>query len=328
MAGKLLHSGLRYQPTPPPHDELDAVKSSSWLPPGVATIIVSVSAMALADAIVKASSSDMPLWQMWVLRSFMVLPPLLVLAHGHFMVREVFWLALRSFALVMMYLSIYAVLPVLDLSLVGAAFYTAPLFIAGFSALFLGNAITLRHWLALLTGFAGLLLVVKPFGAAFTPLIFLPVASAMFYAAAAIITRAKCGAVPVATMALWLNVAFVIFGSVASLILLVWESAQDLGYPFLFGSWTAMGLSDWGVIAALAVLMFIIAIGVAKAYQAPRPEVVASFEYCYMVSAVLWGYLFFGEFPDGMSFAGMALIATGGVAVLLVGKKNPASRTA
>jgi hypothetical protein len=29
-----------------------------------------------------------------------------------------------------------------------------------------------------------------------------------------------------------------------------------------------------------------------------------------------------------MSFAGMALIATGGVAVLLVGKKNPASRTA
>lgn len=304
------------------------MKSSSWLPPGVPAIIVSVSAMALADAIVKASSSDMPLWQMWVLRSFMVLPPLLVMARGHFMVRGVFWLALRSFALVMMYLTIYAVLPVLDLSLVGAAFYTAPLFIAAFSALFLGNAITLRHWLALLTGFAGLLLVVKPFGAEFTLLILLPVASAMFYATAAIITRAKCGAVPVATMALWLNVSFVIFGTAASLILLVWDGAKDLGYPFLFGQWTAMALYDWGVIAALAVLMFIIAIGVAKAYQAPRPEVVASFEYCYMVSAVLWGYLFFGEFPDGMAFAGMALIAIGGIAVMLAGNKGPSLRTA
>lgn len=63
----------------------------------------------------------------------------------------------------------------MDMALAGAAFYTAPFFILELSALVLGNPITGRHWLAILIGFAGLVLIVKPFDAAFTPLIALPV---------------------------------------------------------------------------------------------------------------------------------------------------------
>ena len=68
------------------------------------------------------------------------------------------------------------------------------------------------------------------------------------------------------------------------------------------------------VIASLTLVG--VAIGVAKAYQSPRPEVVATFDYAYMIFAVLWGFVFFREVPDLWTLGGMALITAGGLIVL------------
>ena len=161
------------------------------LPQGVLAIIPAVFAMALTDAIFKSWSAGISLWQIWVLRSLVVLPVLYVMAGGRVRVAGAGWIALRCLALILMYLTMYPALPLIDMSLAGAAFYTAPLFIAGLSALVLGQRIAGLQWLAILVGFAGLLLIVRPFGLAFTPIILLPVAAAFCYACAAVLTRAK-----------------------------------------------------------------------------------------------------------------------------------------
>lgn len=291
------------------------------LPPGVPAILASVFGMALADALIKKSSGGMSLWQIWVLRSALVLPVMFVLARGRVGVPNGGWVALRSFALIAMYLAMYSALPLIDMALAGAAFYTAPLFIVGLSSLILGNRVTVRHWLAILIGFAGLLAIVRPFGAAFSPLVLMPVAAAAFYACAAILTRAKCaGTAPVA-LGFWLNVAFLGFGA-AALAGLSAGLALPLDYPFLTGPWIPMTAGGWTTIAVLAVLMLGIAVGVAKAYQSPRPEVIASFDYAYMIFAVLWGFVFFGEVPDRWTLAGMALITAGGMVVLDADRKR------
>ena len=123
------------------------------LPQGVVAILATVFAMALTDAIIKLSSSGMTLWQIWILRSAIVVPILLVATKGRVLPPGTGWIIARSAALVVQYLCLYAVLPLMDMALAGAAFYTAPFFIVGLSALVLGNRITLRHWLAILTGF-------------------------------------------------------------------------------------------------------------------------------------------------------------------------------
>lgn len=288
------------------------------LPQGVLAIIPAVFAMALTDAIFKSWSAGISLWQIWVLRSLVVLPVLYVMAGGRVRVAGAGWIALRCLALILMYLTMYPALPLIDMSLAGAAFYTAPLFIAGLSALVLGQRIAGLQWLAILVGFAGLLLIVRPFGLAFTPIILLPVAAAFCYACAAVLTRAKCmGAEPV-VMGFWLNVAFLVTGGIAAALLQSGLTLRGVDLPFLLATWQPLAPADWAVILFLAVLMTGVSIGVAHAYKSPQPAVIATLEYAYMIFAIFWGFVFFSEVPDLWTILGMALIAAGGAAVLLV----------
>lgn len=295
---------------------------ASRLPQGVAAILIAVFAMALTDTIIKLSSSGMVLWQIWILRSTLVLPVLFVAARGRVTGPGTLWVAARSAALVAQYVCLYAVLPLIDMALAGAAFYVAPFFIVGLSALVLGNRVTLRHWLAILAGFAGLLLIVKPFGTGFTPLIGMPVAAAFFYAIAAIITRARCATMAPLAIAFWLNLACLVAGiSLGAL-------RQTLPAPdwagFIVGPWHGMAAQDWAMIAALSVLILVLSISLAKAYQSPRPEVIAALDYVYMIFVVFWGFVVFAEMPDLLTIAGIALITGGGLAMLGISARKAA----
>ena len=291
------------------------------LPQGVVTIVATVFAMALTDAIIKLSSSEMTPWQIWILRSAIVVPILLVATKGRVCPPGTGWIIARGVALVVQYLCYYAVLPLIDMALAGAAAYIAPFFIVGLSALVLGNRITLRHWLAIASGFAGLLLIVRPFAAAFTPLVFLPIAAALFYAIAAILTRVKCAETPALILALWLNITCLAFGLAIGAVRGLIVTPEWAG--FIFGPWHSMAGGDWGMILVLSVLIIGIAIGLARAYQSPRPEVIATFDYSYMIFVVFWGYVFFGEVPDLWTLAGMALISAGGLGVLMIRASEP-----
>lgn len=288
---------------------------TSALPRGVATIVATVFAMALADAVVKLSSAGMPLWQIWVLRSVLVSPVLLLLARGAVWPAGLGWVLLRGTLLALMYLGIYAAIPFLDLSVIAAALYTGPLFIVTLSALALKEPITSRHWLAIACGFAGVLVIVRPLAAGFSPLTLLPVGAAFLYAVAAVLTRARCAGVRPVTMALWLNLTFLVLGAAAS-VAIRGGVGPAIDYPFLFGGWRRMSLSDWQAIGILAVLMIGIGIGLARAYQSPHPQVIATFDYTYLIFAAFWGYVFFGEVPDLWTILGMIMIAAAGLIVL------------
>ena len=52
-------------------------------------------------------------------------------------------------------------------------------------------------------------------------------------------------------------------------------------------------------------------------------EVIATFDYSYMIFVVFWGYVFFAEVPDLWTLAGMALISAGGLGVLMIRDRGP-----
>ncbi|MFC0268628.1 DMT family transporter [Kushneria aurantia] len=288
---------------------------SSAVTGGVLTILATVFAMALADAIVKYASTDMTLWQIYVLRSLAVVPVLALLACGRVRVPGLGWILLRSLALSLMYLGIYAALPLLDLSVVAASLYTAPLFITLLAAIFLRDPINPGHWVAMFMGFLGVVLIVKPGGIGFTPFALLPVSAALLYAIAAVLTRAKCQLTPAPVLGFWLNVTLLAMGTTISCAIVSTQGADNV-YPFLLGNWSRMSARNWMVIATLATLMVGISIGLAKAYQSPRPHVIAAFDYAFLIFAALWGFVFFGEVPDGWTLLGMTLIAVAGMLAL------------
>ena len=238
------------------------------------------------------------------------------------------WVALRSALLTLMWIAYYAALPLISLSAAAVAFYTAPLFIALLARLVLGEAVGPTRWLGIVLGFAGVLIVLRPGADTFSPAALLPVLAAMFYAVAAIVTRARCLGERPLSLALGLNVGLLVAGVLAPLIMsLAPPSAADAtAHPFLFGPWAPMGIREWALMAALALLMVCFGTGVAMAYQVAPAAVIGAFDYTYVAFAVLWSYLVFGDQPDALAVAGMALIAIGGVLVAGVRLGRPRSR--
>lgn len=283
---------------------------------GVVTILATVFAMALADAFIKKASADMTLWQIYVLRSLVVIPVLALLARGRALPPGLGWVLARSVALTLMYLGIYAAIPFLSLPVLAASLYTGPLFIVALSAVFLREPISARHWLAIFLAFAGVILIVRPAASGFTPLALVPVGAAFLYALAAVLTRAKCNEVPALTLALWLNLVLLAFGAAASLWIACVGMGAGADYPFLLGGWSTMDTDNWRVILVLSLLMVGIGIGLARAYQSPHPQVIATFDYAYLPFSALWSFVFFGEMPDIRTVLGMMLIAAAGLVVL------------
>ncbi len=290
---------------------------------GVSTIVATTIAMSFGDAVVKYVSSDFTVWQIYVVRSILAIPLIVaILMLGSrpitILPRSAGWAYLRSSLLMMMWIAFYAALSVLSLSVVAAAYYTGPLFITLFSALFAGEAVGLKRWIAILIGFIGVLVILRPGTAAFSWLTLLPILSAVFYALAAIVTRTRCIDEKPLALSLALNVSFLLTGMIASAAIVLWSpsaSVMDVN-PFLLGHWSAMGVREWQIITMLAVLIIAISSGIAKAYQCASPAIIATFDYSYLVFAAFWSFAIFSEVLDAATIAGMILITGAGLLVI------------
>ncbi|WP_162906747.1 DMT family transporter [Algihabitans albus] len=296
-------------------------------------IVSAVFTMALQDAVVKFVSADFPLWQIYTLRSFIAIPMLVAVVFlfggaTTLRPRALSWAMLRGGLLVAMYIAFYASLPFLDLSLVAAAYYTGPLFITLFAALLLGEHVGRREILAILLGFAGVLVILRPGTEAFSPAMLVPIAAAVFYALANILTRGKCLEESPLSLSLALNFCFILCGGGLTALLAVLQlSPKTVAVnPFLLGAWVPVAWSEWAVLGGLAVANVIIHLALAKAYQSAPPQTIAAFDYSYLVFAAIWGFLLFREIPDLATLLGMALIAGAGLLLVLLrdGSRSPA----
>lgn len=287
---------------------------------GIATMLATALVMAFGDALAKRISADFSLRQVYLLRSLFAVPltvVLLRLGGGTFATKAMRWIAFRSALLMAMWIAFYAALASISLPVVAAAYYTGPLFITGFSALIIREPIGGRRWLEIGLGFLGVLAILRPGTADFSWLALLPVLSAMFYAMAAIVTRVKCAEENPLLLSLGLNLSFALFGAAGSFMLILFGPLPGaLEHRFQFGSWAAMGLDQWGIIALMALLIVAISVGVAKAYQSGPPAIIATFDYSYLIFAALWSVAFFAELPDGPTLLGMLLIGGAGLLTL------------
>lgn len=291
---------------------------------GVSLIVAVALMISIQDVVFKLFSSELTLWQIFALRGILAVPLLLTISWmrgAHIgILRAAFgkWPLLRALFITTTFLAFYAAIPFLSLSTVGAANYIAPIFVTLLSAYAIKEAVGPLGWLGVLLGFAGVVVLLQPGTDAFSAWALLPIIGAAFYALAHITTRVKCQNVPMIAISLAQNTVMLLAGLIVSLLLIWLKPQGELAetYPYIFGMWSAVDLTDWLTLALLAVFAIVIGMMLAGAYQAAPPSVVSTFEYSYLVFVAVWDILFFGITPTVTSVLGMVMIVAAGLLVL------------
>jgi drug/metabolite transporter (DMT)-like permease len=180
--------------------------------------------------------------------------------------------------------------------------YSNALFIVALSVPILGERVGLFRWSAALIGFAGVVLVMGPGRDGFSLDALLPLAAAILYAVAGVTSRLLDDDVPSALVNLHSS-------SIAAIGALGLALATGGFTPV--ASWADMGwIVAMGAFGGTAVLCIVVA------YRMTEPSNLAPFSYFGIPTALLLGWVFFGEAPIGDLFPGALLIIAGGLMIV------------
>lgn len=179
--------------------------------------------------------------------------------------------------------------------------FMAPLFIAVLSGPVLHERVEARTWLALGAGFAGVLLIVRPGGGLFTWVSLLPLASAFMMALYQMMTRRLAGHDAALTTLFYPALV----GSIA--VPLVFPLSLALPQtPAHFALFCALG-----VLGGIGHFFLI------RAHDYAPASVLGPFMYGQLLTALVLGWLVFGQLPDGLAVAGMVVISASGLLLAL-----------
>ena len=180
-----------------------------------------------------------------------------------------------------------------------AVFFFAPILVTALAVPLLGESVGFRRWIGVLVGLTGVLVIIRPGFAHVQVGLLLVIASAVINAVFQIITRLLSRSDHAWTTMLYTPVV----GCVVTSGLL----------PFF---WTPPDLAGWSLLVALGLCSGGGHAAMVKAFEAADAAAVTPFNYAGLIWAVLFGYLLFGDFPDGWTFAGAGLIVAGGIYIL------------
>jgi drug/metabolite transporter (DMT)-like permease len=177
--------------------------------------------------------------------------------------------------------------------------FTAPLFVTGLSVPFLGEHVGWRRWLAVVVGFIGVLIVLRPGEGMFTLAAIGVLIAAICYAGLALTARKLA-----ATESTFSLAVYVVIGPFLVSSTLI---ADNFTAPTV-GGWLLFVLA--GLCSALAW------VGIVGGYRRAPPAMLAPFEYTALIGAAVAGYLFWDEVPDVWVITGGLVIIGSGLFIV------------
>ncbi|MEM6487535.1 MAG: DMT family transporter [Pseudomonadota bacterium] len=298
-------------------------------PRAAVLMLFGVGLLSLQDSLVKYFAAETSLWQFQVLRSgFNLLLLGVMVAAMAAMARQrgqehpgaaLLWprrrapVALRTSFLTLCIVCYFAGAPVLTVAQMAAGLFTYPIFVTLLSRAVLGEPVGPWRLGAAGAGAVGALMILRPWDDAFTAWQLLPVMAGLLYACNVLTLRRACRDEHPMALAAAVAVAFLASGVVGAVTLsLLQPQIPHPGMRFLMTGWpvlTAVGVA-FAMFASACNLFGNIALS--RAYQSAEPAWLAPFDYSYLAYILGWGVVLFGDVPDALGLAGMALIAAAG----------------
>lgn len=177
--------------------------------------------------------------------------------------------------------------------------FTAPLMVTALSVPFLGDHVGWRRWAAVIVGFIGTLVMLRPGSGEFS------------LASVAILIAAFCYACQA------ISARYLASESMLSL------SVYVVGGPLIIastlidsGNWLMPDIKGWVLFASAGACSVIAWVGFINGYRGSSPAILAPFEYAALIGGAIAGYLIWGEVPDRWVLVGAAIIISSGLYVV------------
>lgn len=272
---------------------------------GVLAMSAGMASFVANDTLVKYVSQSLPAAQLIFIRGVFATLLLLAIVQALGATRQIPRLADRKVLLraafdafaTMTYLTSLFHLPLANATAINMA---TPLFITLFAVLAFGEKVGGARWLAIVTGFAGVLLVVQPSGAAFNAYALLCLGGTLLHAARDLTTRAIDRSIPSILVTFSTAVAVTVLAG-------AWSLA---------GEWKPVEWRQLGLLAGASVFLSAGYYLLTVSMRGGEMSVIAPFRYAGLLFALLLGWLVWGDVPNALAWTGIALLVAAGLYVL------------
>jgi drug/metabolite transporter (DMT)-like permease len=273
---------------------------------GALLMTASMAGFAVEDVFIKAAARAMPLGQILLTMGLvgMLAFGLMARRRGEALLPPAFLdraMLVRSAFEVMGRLFYGLSIALTALSTTSAILQATPLLVVAAAALIFGEKVGWQRWLAVVTGFVGVLIILRPGVEGFSPLSLLAVVGLVGFAGRDLATRAAPKGLSNRQLG---TLGFAMLG-VAGAILLVWSGGAVL--PDLRGFGLLAGASVFGVLGYHALT---------SAMRTGEVAAVTPFRYTRLVFALILAMALFGERPDLATWIGAGLVVGSGIFAL------------
>lgn len=274
---------------------------------GALLMMVSMAAFTFGDTCVKLASTSLPLSQLLVLRGIFASVVILMIARRlgalrlDLPARDWRLIALRALAEVGAAWFFLTALFNMPIANVTALLQMMPLTVTLGSAIFFGEPVGWRRWVAIAIGFGGMLLIVRPGSDGFNEYSVFALIAVLCVTVRDLATRRMSKEVPSLTVTLSASVAVLVFA----------------GFLSLGEEWQPLDARLWMLVAAMSVFIIGGYLFSVLAMRIGEVSVVSPFRYTGLIWALILGWLVFGEWPVALTFIGAGIIMATGVFTLL-----------
>ena len=188
-------------------------------------------------------------------------------------------------------------MPLIDALALG---FTAPLIMTALSVPLLGEHVGWRRWLAVVSGFAGVLMILRPGTGTLSPAALSVLFAALCYACLAISARKLADTESTFGLSVYVISGPMIISGLLS----------------IDGDWKAPDAVGWTLFLAAGACSVIAWIGLVGGYRRAPPAVLAPFEYTALIAGAVAGYLIWDEVPDRWVVAGALIIISSGLYIV------------
>ncbi|WP_412049251.1 DMT family transporter [Hoeflea sp. Naph1] len=269
---------------------------------GAVLMTLSMAGFTCNDSIVKLLTSDLSVAQVMFLRGVVATLLIYLLARHKRALRPLRlllnpWIALRVVGELGGTVTFLIGLANVPLANASAILQALPLAVTMGAAMFLSEPVGWRRWGAILVGFTGVLIIVRPGVEGFSPYSLMIIGTVIFASARDIATRKVDPAIP----SLFLSTVTAGAVCLAGLVL-IWP----------MGGWEPVDALQLGLISTAACLVLVGYQCIIMAMREGDISFIAPFRYTGLIWAVMLGYLVFGEVPDiYMAIGGIIVIGSG-----------------
>ncbi len=268
-------------------------------------MVMAAAIFGVMDALVKWLSSAYPTPQIMFCRSLFAFPPILFMlwrsgaGWNELRTQRLGGHGLRSIygclAMLCFFYS-YRTMPLADVTAIA---FSAPIFIAMLSFWLLGERVGPYRWSAIVVGFIGMLVILRPGQGEIELGALIVVLATLLYSLAMIQIR-KLAATETSTATAFYFTAFCTLYT-------------GLAMPWF---WVAPTLSDWPLLISVGLLGGLAQLCMTRAFSLAAASVVAPFDYTHLLWSVLLGWYLFGDFPDAQTWIGAAIVVASGLYIL------------